>query len=177
MPRASSHVAQKLPLAETSVRILGSRQPKWSAARTREHISLSQDIAAIHRMDSKRFWLPPHTPAHTHTHTQLLHAAGRYIIIVNTHQRSGYIIKRDPYARCAKKDPGMDGARIISPGLKTGAGGGSAFSPLQLLSCSVPSEKGALPQRSVQVHGRKWPPSLRRVLMEGCYTANYREAK
>ena len=55
----------------------------------------------------------------------------------------------------------MDGARIISPGLKTGAGGGSAFSPLQLLPCSVPWEKGALPQRSVQVHGRKWPPSLR----------------
>ena len=110
MPRASSHVAQKLPLAETSVRILGSRQPKWTAARTREHISLSQDIAAIPRMDSKRFW-----PTHTHTHTQLLHAAGRYIIIVNTHQRSGYIIKRDPYARCAKKDPGMDGVRIISP--------------------------------------------------------------
>ena len=116
-------------------------------------------------------------PTHPTSYPRLLQSAQSYVIIVITHQGGGYIIKRDPYARCAKKDPGMDGARIISPGLKTGAGGGSAFSPLQLLPCSVPWEKGALPQRSVQVHGRKWPPSLRRVLMEGCYTANYREAK
>ena len=111
MPRASSHVAQKLPLAETSVRILGSRQPKWSAARTREHISLSQDIAAIPRMDSKRFWLPP--PLATLGSPQQ-HAQNCVIIFI-THQGSEYIIKRDPYARCAKKDPGMDGVRIISP--------------------------------------------------------------
>ena len=33
----------------------------------------------------------------------------------------------------------MDGAHIISPGLKTGAGGGSAFSPLQstVLQCAL----------------------------------------
>ena len=52
------------------------------------------------------------------------------------------IIKRDPYAGCAKKDPGKDG-RASSVRLKTGAGGGLTLFSL-LTTSSVPWENGIL---------------------------------
>ena len=98
-----------------------------------EHISLSRDQPAMCRMDSKRFWLPPPSA----TTCSLLALSSSLPISIRWD-----IIKRDPYAGCAKKDPGKDG-RASSVRLKTGAGGGLTLFSL-LSTSSVPWENGIL---------------------------------
>ena len=76
-------------------------------------------------------------------HPRLLHV--RSLLALSSSLPIGIrwdIIKRDPYAGCAKKDPGKVG-RASSVRLKTGAGGGLTLFSL-LTTSSLPWENGIL---------------------------------